>query len=479
MRPLFLALILCLFFQPSIQAIAQKKDQVGFSSIQFQLKGDYPKDFDLQSFGKGDALTGERLLKLEKLNDSTYFAKFFNPYLTSYYFILNNKYYSSFIEPNRNDTIEFVFDKDDNFVINYSGDYKNIFQNSDQYADLLKNYFFNQNNIDTWTRKSFDVKNVNELRDYLNERTEKKQAHLNSSTENTNIREIGYGIIEITDILFAFGLKKEMLSDTNPEKRYEFYQAVLQDKAALLDMDLPMSNLVYREILRDSALNLPDLLKIGPTKYQDYLKRIFKNNLGADEKEFYQHLIAMAYLEKMASGNSLTATQQFDVLNYFNNNIYKTSLLRQNELNLSQAVAANIHYLPFPAEREDVFQDIIAQYKGKVVLVDFWATWCGPCISAFETLKPLKEKYKNNKDVVFLYLTDETSDLNLWHNFTEKLTGDHFYITKAQQKFINDRNNIEAIPHYMLIDRNGEIKHSETTPQDLYKTIDSWIESAL
>src|SRR5690606_9146521 len=92
MRPLFLAFILCLFFLPTIQAIAQKKDQVGFSSIQFQLKGDYPKDFDLQSFGKGDALTGERLLKLEKLNDSTYFAKFFNPYLTSYYFYLLKEY---------------------------------------------------------------------------------------------------------------------------------------------------------------------------------------------------------------------------------------------------------------------------------------------------------------------------------------------------------------------------------------------------
>src|SRR5690606_27677793 len=119
------------------------------------------------------------------------------------------------------------------------------------------------------------------------------------------------------DILFAFGLKKEMLSDTNPEKRYDFYQAVLQDKAALLDMDLPMSNLVFREILRDSALYFPDVLKLGPTKYEDYLKRIFKNSLGADEKEFYQLLIAMAYLEKMASGNSLTAAQQSDVLNYF------------------------------------------------------------------------------------------------------------------------------------------------------------------
>src|SRR5690606_24259166 len=104
-----------------------------------------------------------------------------------------------------------------------------------------------------------------------------------------------------------------------------------------LEMDLPMSNFVYKEVLRDSALNLPDLLKVGPIKFQDYLKRIFKSSLGSDEREFYEHLIAIAYLEKLASGTSLTTAQQDDILNYFNNNIYKTSLLRQNELNTSQA----------------------------------------------------------------------------------------------------------------------------------------------
>src|SRR5690606_4234083 len=171
MRTTFLALIICLFLLPSIKANAQKKDQPDYSSIQFQLQGNYPKHFDLQSFGKGDALTGERLLKLEKLNDSTDFAKFFNRYLTSYYFISNNKYYSTFGECSRIYTIGVVVDKEDNSVINHSGGYKTLFQNSDQYADLCKHDFFIQTDVDTWTRKRFHVKNVSGLMDYVKERT--------------------------------------------------------------------------------------------------------------------------------------------------------------------------------------------------------------------------------------------------------------------------------------------------------------------
>ncbi|MEI9957645.1 MAG: TlpA disulfide reductase family protein [Ferruginibacter sp.] len=40
--------------------------------------------------------------------------------------------------------------------------------------------------------------------------------------------------------------------------------------------------------------------------------------------------------------------------------------------------------------------------KGKVVIVDFWATWCGPCIASMPAMKTAQEKYKQRDDVVFV-----------------------------------------------------------------------------
>lgn len=51
----------------------------------------------------------------------------------------------------------------------------------------------------------------------------------------------------------------------------------------------------------------------------------------------------------------------------------------------------------------------LADYKGKVVVVDFWATWCGPCLKSFPEMKSLVEKYKANDNVAFLFI-------NTWEN---------------------------------------------------------------
>ena len=116
-----------------------------------------------------------------------------------------------------------------------------------------------------------------------------------------------------------------------------------------------------------------------------------------------------------------------------------------------------VHEIPQVAN-EELFDAIISQYKGKVVFVDFWATWCGPCRQAMKEAEPVKEAL-SGKDIVYLYLTGETSPLGTWKNMIPDIHGEHYRLSDAQWDYINGKFNIRGIPAYLIIDKNGKQSH--------------------
>ncbi len=107
------------------------------------------------------------------------------------------------------------------------------------------------------------------------------------------------------------------------------------------------------------------------------------------------------------------------------------------------------------------FADIIKEFEGNVIYVDFWASWCGPCRGQFPHAKKLHEKLKD-KPVVFLYISFDRSEEE-WKEGAEnfELEGYHFYPNENQQRLIYNQFQVDGIPRYMLIDKNGNMVNDD------------------
>ena len=110
---------------------------------------------------------------------------------------------------------------------------------------------------------------------------------------------------------------------------------------------------------------------------------------------------------------------------------------------------------------EDLFPSIISKFRGHTLLVDFWATWCGPCRSANKQILPMKEELKD-KDIIYLYITGETSPLGPWKNMIPDIHGEHFRVTDEQWSYLREKFSIRGVPTYFVIDKEGNITYKQT-----------------
>jgi thiol-disulfide isomerase/thioredoxin len=95
-------------------------------------------------------------------------------------------------------------------------------------------------------------------------------------------------------------------------------------------------------------------------------------------------------------------------------------------------------------------------FKGKVVLIDVWATWCGPCKAQFPFMKEMEHEYANNKDLVFVGIsTDKVEVKQKWLDMIKKENLVGIQLLDDFGKGFGRKYRVTAIPRFMLIDRQG------------------------
>lgn len=104
----------------------------------------------------------------------------------------------------------------------------------------------------------------------------------------------------------------------------------------------------------------------------------------------------------------------------------------------------------------------LASLKGKVVYMDFWATWCGPCRAEFPKSIKLKKQFAGRDDVVFMYVSVD-EDKEKWEKFVAEnpdLKGLYINGYGNYHEGFGEAYGIAGIPHYVLINKEGIVVES-------------------
>jgi thiol-disulfide isomerase/thioredoxin len=257
---------------------------------------------------------------------------------------------------------------------------------------------------------------------------------------NSNVDKSKDPIIQKIDRSYFHFLKDFKLND--PQYLYSF--EFLEFQKAILQNDL---------------IGLPEIGESDIPSWLAKVKVILSQLVGFDDGPYYDVLAANAYGRQLSEEvRPLTEKQKQNIAKYWKKGEIAKILMRKNkevvELDKfkSPVVVSEISSIP----DDKVMETIVSKHPGKVVFIDLWATWCGPCLAAMQQFRSTKSEF-HDKDVAFVYITNGSSPRKLWEDKIKGIGSEHYYLTASQWEYMMNHFEFEGIPSYLLYNKESKL----------------------
>ncbi len=193
----------------------------------------------------------------------------------------------------------------------------------------------------------------------------------------------------------------------------------------------------------------------------DIQKAIFKQKLGVEPGLIFE-IIMLRELCLQFKTTPLTPTQMDLLKPLFKIPFLQDELVRVNDEKIVLQNEKTLQSKSPVTSGEQVLHNLIDQYKGNILAIDYWSTGCGPCRTGMTKRKDMPDEFKNKK-VKFIYITDqESSPLEPYHNFIKDIKGEHLRITRDEWNQLAAQYKINGIPHFMIINTHGAVIENNT-----------------